>query len=154
MHLADQRVIAALESAATISAGLFTGAASYITLVEQPARFKSSAETARRNFQHTYPLAARMQASLALVAGGSSLVLALLKKSTRYYVAAAAFLSIPVFTIACIFPTNNRLLSGKDQDANAHGVWGVLRKWGLLHGARVVAAAAGFGALVIGRTAA
>ncbi|TPX67917.1 hypothetical protein SpCBS45565_g03479 [Spizellomyces sp. 'palustris'] len=153
MHLADQRVVAALESAATISAGLFTGAALYITLVEQPARFKSSAEASKRHFQHTYPLAARMQANLALVAGGSSLVLALLKKSTRYYIATAAFLSIPVYTIACIFPINNRLLSGKDQDADGHDVWSLLRKWGLLHIPRVVAAAAGFGALVVGRKA-
>jgi hypothetical protein len=52
---------------ATLAAGLFAGAAIYITLVEHPARMSCGAELALQEFRPSYTRAAVMQAALALV---------------------------------------------------------------------------------------
>ena len=52
---------------ATLAAGLFAGAAIYITAVEHPARLACGAELAVREFAPSYQRATLMQAPLALV---------------------------------------------------------------------------------------
>ena len=51
---------------ATASAGLFAGAAIYISVVEHPARVSCGAELALREFAPSYHRATVMQASLAV----------------------------------------------------------------------------------------
>ena len=46
---------------ATVAAGLFAGAALYVTLVEHPARVAADTAFAVREFAHSYPRAARMR---------------------------------------------------------------------------------------------
>jgi hypothetical protein len=53
------------ELVATLCAGLFAGAAIYITLVEHPARLECGTDLAVTEFGPSYRRAAIMQASLA-----------------------------------------------------------------------------------------
>ena len=55
------------ELIATLCAGLFAGAAIYISLVEHPARLECGTELAVTEFGPSYRRAAVMQASLAAV---------------------------------------------------------------------------------------
>src|SRR5580765_7159876 len=55
------------ELIATLCAGLFAGAAIYITLVEHPARLECGTELAATEFGPSYRRATLMQASLAAV---------------------------------------------------------------------------------------
>jgi len=54
-----------LETIATLSAGLFAGAAIYINLVEHPARMECGNELAIREFAPSYHRATVVQVSLA-----------------------------------------------------------------------------------------
>src|SRR5687768_5335448 len=56
-----------LEVIATVCAGLFAGAAAYISFVEHPARLECGTELAAAEFGPSYRRAAVMQASLAAV---------------------------------------------------------------------------------------
>ncbi|TPX56252.1 hypothetical protein PhCBS80983_g04646 [Powellomyces hirtus] len=142
-----------LETTAILATGLFAGGALYISTVEHPARFRMSAESAQRQFQHSYPRAARLQGTLAVVAGGCSLILGVLTRGTKYYVSAAAMLFIPIYTVIAVFPTNNRLLATSSHQLHgtlpqSEAVWPLLRKWGYLHSARLVASFLGLGVLL------
>src|SRR5262245_65040840 len=52
---------------AAFCAGLFAGAAAYITFVEQPVRLRDTPAIALTEWRPRYPRAAWMQASLAVV---------------------------------------------------------------------------------------
>jgi hypothetical protein len=56
---------AALQLLATLSAGLFAGAATYITFVEHPARMQCGTDLAVTEFGPSYKRATMMQAPLA-----------------------------------------------------------------------------------------
>jgi hypothetical protein len=56
-----------LELLATLCAGLFAGAAIYITLVEHPARLECGTQLATTEFGPSYRWASFMQASLAAI---------------------------------------------------------------------------------------
>jgi len=58
---------AALQLIATLSAGLFAGAATYITFVEHPARMQCGTRLAVTEFVPSYKRAVMMQAPLAAV---------------------------------------------------------------------------------------
>jgi uncharacterized membrane protein len=56
------------------SAGLFAGAAAYITFVEHPARMACGTELAVAEFSPSYRRATMMQASLAMIACVAALI--------------------------------------------------------------------------------
>ena len=58
---------------ATLAAGLFTGAAVYITFVEHPARVSCGSALAVTEFGPSYKRATVMQASLALVGASAGI---------------------------------------------------------------------------------
>jgi hypothetical protein len=62
------------ETLATMCAGLFAGAALYITFVEHPARLECGTELAATVFGPSYRRATLMQASLAAVGLVAALV--------------------------------------------------------------------------------
>ncbi|KAI8821431.1 uncharacterized protein EV422DRAFT_528143 [Fimicolochytrium jonesii] len=148
-----------LHAVALTSAGLFAGAALYVTAVEHPARFALSADIARAAFKQSYPRAARLQAALATIASGASFAVGYLYNSQPHYISAAAFLSIPIYTIGLMLPLNKRLQFGSGTTkeivtttntvAADSSVFADFRKWGLLHLTRVVVSGIGFGALVL-----
>lgn len=95
---------------ATISAGLFAGAAIYISAVEHPARMSCGNEVALREFAPSYRRATLMQASLAIVGCLTGLWSAWVLEDA--WVGAGALLlgAVVPFTLIVILPTNKLLL--------------------------------------------
>jgi len=60
-----------LEILATLAAGLFTGAALYVTAVEHPARVSCGSAVAVTEFRPSYERGSIMQASLAVIGARS-----------------------------------------------------------------------------------
>jgi len=127
---------------ALLCAGIFTGAAVYISLVQQPAA--REAGVAARLFPAMYARAAPMQASLALLgslcgllagvtgsAGGASIVGALL-----------LFAVVP-YTLIRIKPVNDAL-NDPARDPDADDTLALLDTWGRLHHLRSVAGGLAF----------
>jgi hypothetical protein len=90
------------EILATISAGLFAGAALYITLVEHPARLECGTELAATEFGPSYRRAARMQASLAALGFLAAIVAALQGRSVLVLVGGLLLGSVIPFTLLLI----------------------------------------------------
>ena len=131
---------------ATICAGLFAGAAIYITLVEHPARLECGTVLAATQFGPSYRRAAIMQASLAALgflaalagwASGGGLPVLL----------GGVLLGLVIpFTLVVILPTNKRLLDPTLDRASSEAA-ALLARWGRLHAARSVASGLAFGLL-------
>ena len=135
------------EALATLCAGLFAGAAIYVTFVEHPARLECGTELAVTEFGPSYRRATLMQASLS--AGG---LLAALVAWVQGRALAVLFgglllgLVIP-FTLIVILPTNKRLLDPGLDRSSAEAA-ALLTRWGRLHAVRSVLSALAFGLLV------
>jgi hypothetical protein len=135
------------ETIATLCAGLFAGAAIYVTFVEHPARLDCGTELAVTEFGPSYRRATVMQASLA--AGG--LIAACLAWAQGRGLAVLVSgvllgLVIPV-TLIVILPTNNRLLD-PDLDRRSAEATELLHRWGRLHAVRSALGALAFGVLL------
>lgn len=130
-----------LEALATLATTLFTGAALYVSLVEQPARLLCPTPCALAQWRPSYRRATRLQASLALT--GCLLALgAWLGGAGPAWLAAGLLLgSVVPFTLLVIMPTNRRLqdesLDPADPSARV-----LLQRWGRLHHARSLASLA------------
>lgn len=129
--------------AAAVAAGLFAGAAIYVSAVEHPARVSCGTELAIREFAPSYRRGAIMQASLA-IAGTLAGILAGWQHGDMASVLAALLLGAVVpFTLIAILPTNKRLL---DPALDRHGAEAsrLLAQWGRLHAVRSVMSTAAF----------
>jgi hypothetical protein len=91
---------------ATLACGIFTGAALYINLVEQPARLSCGITLAVTEWKPSYKRGTVMQASLAIV--GSLLALASwwIGKDAAWLLGGILLLAVVPFTLVVIFPTN------------------------------------------------
>lgn len=128
---------------ATLAAGLFAGAAVYITAVEHPARLACGTELAIREFAPSYKRGAVMQASLAVVGCFAGLAAGWQRQDLIVFVAALLLGAVVPFTLVVIFPTNKRLL---DPALDPHGSVGsqLLTRWGRLHAVRSLLSTAAF----------
>jgi len=134
---------------AVICAGLFAGAALYVTAVEHPARLSCGSALALREFAPSYRLGTRLQASLA----AAGLLLAAVgwyqTRQIALLVGGLVLSAVIPFTLLVIFPTNHRLLDPKlVPDSPEAGV--LLRRWGHLHAVRTLLGIAGFVILLVG----
>ena len=128
---------AALQLIATLSAGLFAGAAIYITFVEHPARMQCGTGLAVTEFGPSYKRATIMQAPLAAV-GFLTGTAAWLIGSHFLWAAGGVLLGevIPL-TLIVIAPTNKQLLDpALDKDSPI--VKRLLLRWGRLHALRTI----------------
>ena len=95
---------------ATLCAGLFAGAALYITFVEHPARMECGTALAATEFVPSYRRASLMQASLAAL-GFIAAQAAWLQTDAGLVLLAGVLLGLVIpFTLMVIAPTNERLL--------------------------------------------
>jgi len=129
---------------ATACAGLFCGAALYVSLVEHPARISCGQELAVREFAPSYQRATIMQAALAI--GGLALGLGAAWQLRAARVVAGAVLlgaSVP-YTLIVILPTNKKLLDPA-LDPQSTLAADLLKRWNRLHGVRTALSGAAFG---------
>jgi hypothetical protein len=135
------------EFLATLCAGLFAGAAIYITFVEHPARVECGTELAATEFGPSYRRAALMQASLA-AAGLVAAIVAWLQGHGLVVLIGGLLLGAVIpFTLVVILPTNKRLLDPGLNRSSAETA-ALLARWGRLHAVRTGVSAVAFGVLV------
>jgi uncharacterized membrane protein len=128
---------------ATLSAGLFTGAAIYINLVEHPARMECGTVLAVTHFAPSYRRAALMQASLAVVGLVSAVLAWLLGSGLSWLIGGLLLAAVVPFTLIAIFPTNKQLLD-PSLDKDSQLAMQLLTHWGRLHAVRSVLSFAAF----------
>jgi len=128
---------------ATVSAGLFSGAAIYINAVEHPARLSCGTVLAIREFAPSYRRATVMQASLAITGCATGLVSAWAGSDAWLALGAILLGAVVPFTLIVIRPTNNQLLD-QTLDPRSPTATLLLIRWGRLHATRSILSTAAF----------
>lgn len=122
---------------AALSAGLFSGAAIYINLVEHPARMSCGTDVAVTEFRPSYKRATVMQASLAAFGTVNSFVAWFLGSGVAWLIGGILLGSVIPFTLIVIFPTNKQLLD-PNLDKSSNLALRLLTRWGRLHAVRSI----------------
>ena len=120
---------------ATLSAGLFAGAAIYINLVEHPARMECGTDLAIKEFAPSYRRATVMQASLAAIGFLAAVGARMTGGSLWWFIGGVSLLAVIPFTLIVIFPTNKKLLD-PSLDKSSEVASALLIRWGRLHAVR------------------
>src|SRR5712692_4028727 len=124
-----------LEILATLAAGLFAGAALYVTAVEHPARVSCGSALAVTEFRPSYERGAIMQATLALIGALAAMVRWGLEGQIGWLIGGLLLGAVVPFTLLVILPTTTRLLD-VSLELNSSESAVLLRRWGRLHAVR------------------
>jgi hypothetical protein len=125
-------------------AALFTGAAIYVSFVEQPSRLDLDSSAMLTQWQESYPRAAIMQAGLAIISFLLG-VAAFVFTYDWHWLLGAALIILPwPYTMFLIMPTNKILKSAVPAQSN-EDTHSLVRQWGLLHAVRTIL---GLGAVI------
>jgi uncharacterized membrane protein len=141
-------MIEASEWIAIWAAGLFSGAALYITLVEHPARMECGTLLAATEFGPSYKRAAVMQAALAGAGTVAGVIAGLARGSTAWLAGSLLLFLVVPFTLIVIFPTNHKLLD-PTLDKSSAEAQRLLTRWGRLHEVRTALSLGSFIAFVL-----
>jgi hypothetical protein len=128
---------------ATVAAGLFAGAAVYVTAVEHPARMECGQILAIKEFGPSYRRAAVMQGGLAVVGLLAGLMAWYQGSGVGWLVGGVLLGALVPFTLIVIMPTNRRLLDPR-LDSRSSEARELLAGWGRLHAVRTVVGVAVF----------
>jgi hypothetical protein len=123
------------EILATLSCGIFAGAATYINLVEQPARLSCGVTLAVTEWRPSYKRGTALQAPLAVVGSVLAFYSWWLERGSAWLIGGAVLLAVVPFTLIVIFPTNKKLESN-ELDVSSAQAEHLLRLWGRLHAVR------------------
>jgi hypothetical protein len=134
---------AALQLIATLSAGLFAGAAIYITFVEHPARMKCGTGIAVTEFAPSYKRATMMQAPLAAVGFLSGTAAWLIGAHLLWSAGGVLLGAVIPLTLIVIAPTNRQLLDPALDKDSPFAQW-LLARWGRMHAIRTGLSVAAF----------
>jgi hypothetical protein len=135
------------EILAALCAGLFAGAAIYISCVEHPARLQGGTATAVAAFGPSYRRAAVMQAPLAIAGFAAALIAWVQGGGAQVLLGGTLLGAVVPFTLLVVGPTNKRLLD-PTLDPGSGEAAAQLRRWGRLHAARSVVSGVAFLLLV------
>jgi hypothetical protein len=122
---------------ALLTAAVFTGAAVYINVAEQPARLGLGDSALLTEWKPSYKRGLSMQAPLAIVGFLLGLLAWWQSGQWLWIVGALLMAANWPYTLLGIMPTNNRLMA---MDPNEAGPTSrvLIQKWGWLHGSRSV----------------
>lgn len=123
------------EQLALVAAALFTGAAVYVNVAEQPARLALDDRALLAEWKFAYQRGFAMQAPLAIIGFLLGLIAARAEMDWRWLAGALVLLANWPFTLIVILPTNNRLTIIDPQNAGP-GSRELIEKWGRLHAVR------------------
>lgn len=130
---------------ALIVAAVFSGAAVYVNVAEQPARLKLDDRSLLAEFVPSYKRGFAMQASLAIVGFLLGSLAGLQSGSWWWYLGALVLVANWPYTIIAIMPTNRKLMAIDPAKAGIESRT-LIVKWGGLHAVRT---ALGFASTLI-----
>ncbi|MFZ3327820.1 MAG: DUF1772 domain-containing protein, partial [Methylocella sp.] len=116
-------------------AALFTGAAVYVNVAEQPARLMLDDRALLAEWKPAYNRGFAMQGPLALIGFSLGLIAARSAMDWRWVAGAFVLLANWPFTLIAILPTNKLLMEIEPQNAG-RGSRELIEKWGRLHAVR------------------
>jgi hypothetical protein len=120
---------------ALIAGAIFTGAALYVSLVEQPARLLLDDRALLTEWKPSYKRGAAMQAPLALLGCLVGLIAWWQTSHPGFLIGAVAMIAPWPWTLIGIKPTNDALLATEPEKA-APPTRALIIKWGALHAVR------------------
>jgi hypothetical protein len=120
---------------ALTAAAIFTGAAVYVSVAEQPARLLLDDRALLAEWKPAYRRGAMMQASIALIGCVLGLIAWWQTSHAGFLVGAIAMVAPWPWTLLAIKPTNDALLA-TDPDQASPQTRALIVKWGALHGVR------------------
>jgi hypothetical protein len=120
---------------ALATAAVFAGAASYISLVEQPARLRLSHGAMLSEWQPAYKRGAAMQAPLALLSFLLGLVSWWQTGEAVWLLGSVLMLANWPYTLLVLMPVNKRLMTTDVAAASAE-TGDLVGRWGALHAGR------------------
>jgi hypothetical protein len=118
-----------------IGAAIFTGAALYVNVAEQPARLMLDDRALLIEWKPSYKRGAAMQAPLALVGCLLGLIAWWQTLQSGFLIGAVAIIAPWPWTLIGIKPTNDALLATEPEQAGLQ-TRALVVKWGALHGVR------------------
>src|ERR1700704_3432456 len=114
-------------------AAIFTGAAVYVNVAEQPARLSLDDRALLTEWKPSYKRGAAMQASPALIGCVLGVAAWWQTPHTGFLIGAAAMVAPWPWTLLAIKPTNDALLA---TDQAGPPTRALIEKWGMLHAVR------------------
>ena len=126
---------------ALIISSLFTGAAVYINVAEQPARLGLDDRGLLTEWKPASKRGFAMHASLALIGFMLGVFAAYVQSDWRWLPGAFVLLANWPFTLLAVMPVINRLMAMKAEDAGTESRE-LIEQWGRLHAVRSLLGAA------------
>jgi Domain of unknown function (DUF1772) len=120
---------------ALMIAAIFTGAAIYINIAEQPARLHLDDRSLLAEWKPSYKRGFAMQATLAVLGAGLGIIAYVAAGDWRWLVGSAVLIANWPYTFLGIMPTNNALMAIQPDAAGAEARR-LIEKWGGLHAGR------------------
>ncbi|HKX10340.1 MAG TPA: DUF1772 domain-containing protein [Stellaceae bacterium] len=124
-----------IQGLAILATALFTGAALYVSAVEQPARLALPVEIAIAEWRPSYRRATVMQSTLAVLGTLLGIAAGLFSASAIWIGAAFVLSAVVPFTLFVMWPTNKRL-EDPALDLGSAEARDLLVRWGRLHAVR------------------